>query len=176
LRFSQDEDAFADRLIVIPFRFSVPSEERDPNLMDKILAERNAIVYRGLQTYLRLTQQKFTFSGQFALNECGCFSAGSGSIGSQLEGEVEQFLADHFAACEGCFVPMTIIFELFTLEGHHATRLEFADLAYALAINMFGAERTKRRFEGYPNAVHGLLNVSLKPHTYEILKSNNIIK
>ena len=175
LRFSQDEDAFADRLIVIPFRFSVPPEQRDPFLMDKILAERNAIVYRGLQTYLRLTQQKFTFSGQFALNECGCFSAGSGSIGSQLEGEVEQFLADHFAACEGCFVPMTIIFELFTLEGHHATRLEFADLAYALAINMFGAERAKRRFEGYPNAVHGLLNVSLKPHTYEILKSNNII-
>ena len=175
LRFSQDEDAFADRLIVIPFRFSVPPEQRDPFLMDKILAERNAIVYRGLQTYLRLTQQKFTFSGQFALNGCGCFSSGSGSSGSQLEGEVEQFLADHFAACEGCFVPMTIIFELFTLEGHHATRLEFADLAYALAINMFGAERTKRRFEGYPNAVHGLLNVSVKPHTYEILKSNNII-
>ncbi|MGM9608508.1 MAG: phage/plasmid primase, P4 family [Oscillospiraceae bacterium] len=63
------DDALTDRLVVIPFRFSVPKEQRDPHLMDCFKLELDAIAYYGIQAYFRLVNRHYKFSGDFPLNE-----------------------------------------------------------------------------------------------------------
>lgn len=57
----QDDDAFWERLIIIPFKHSVPKEEQDKDLFDKIWNERNGIVYKAMQAAAKLIRNKYVF-------------------------------------------------------------------------------------------------------------------
>lgn len=60
-----DEDgALTERVRLIPFRYSVPPENRDHGLLDKLLLERPAIFNRLLQAFCRLRANNFIFPGE----------------------------------------------------------------------------------------------------------------
>lgn len=59
---SADDDAFWNRLIVIPFLKSVRPEDKDPSLLDKLWEERDAIVSYCLKSYRKVLNNDFTFS------------------------------------------------------------------------------------------------------------------
>lgn len=59
---SEDDDAFWNRLIVIPFLKSVKPEDKDPTLLDKLWEERDAIVTYCLKSYQTVLNNGFVFS------------------------------------------------------------------------------------------------------------------
>jgi len=59
---SADDDAFWNRLVVIPFLKSVRPEDKDPTLLDKLWEERDAIVSYCLKSYQSVLNKDFTFS------------------------------------------------------------------------------------------------------------------
>jgi putative DNA primase/helicase len=57
-----DDDAFWNRMHVIPFMRSVSPDERDPMLLDKLWAERDAIVSFCLKRYQTVLNNGYVFS------------------------------------------------------------------------------------------------------------------
>ena len=57
-----DDDAFWQRMVVIPFTRTTPSEEKDPELLDKLWKERDAIVSHCLRKYKNVLDRGYQFS------------------------------------------------------------------------------------------------------------------
>ncbi|MBQ4165385.1 MAG: hypothetical protein IJD85_03595, partial [Oscillospiraceae bacterium] len=62
LRMRNPDEAFLSRLIVIPFRYSVPKEQQDEHLIEHLLNERSAIFNKIIKRYRRLAANHFEFS------------------------------------------------------------------------------------------------------------------
>lgn len=56
------DSGFQRRMIVIPFIYGVPREKQDRNLLDKLLAEKEAIIYKALRYYIRLRSNNYVFT------------------------------------------------------------------------------------------------------------------
>lgn len=59
---SEDLEAFFNRLVVFPLERAVPVEERDPDIVSKLVSERNYIIHRALQGLRRLVNNDFQFT------------------------------------------------------------------------------------------------------------------
>ena len=58
-----DHDAaFQARLVTIPFLYSIPKEQQDKHLLEKLMAERSAIAVKALDYYLRLKANNYCFT------------------------------------------------------------------------------------------------------------------
>ncbi len=56
------DDALLARLVTIPFRYSIPKDQQDKHLLDKLLVERCAIAVKALDAYLALKQRNYQFT------------------------------------------------------------------------------------------------------------------
>ncbi|MGN0150383.1 MAG: phage/plasmid primase, P4 family, partial [Clostridia bacterium] len=59
---ANNAEAFFERLIIIPFLYAKPEEERDPNLPEKLWAERDYIFTWAMKGLKRLIENNFIFS------------------------------------------------------------------------------------------------------------------
>lgn len=59
---ANNAEAFFERLIIIPFLYAKPVEERDPNLPEKLWAERDYIFTWAMKGLNRLIENNFIFS------------------------------------------------------------------------------------------------------------------
>lgn len=62
------DEAFNNRLVVVPFGVSVPKEKQDFFLREKLAEERSAIVARALWAYKGLRENSYRFSGYYPPN------------------------------------------------------------------------------------------------------------
>lgn len=70
LLLTQNSDpAFYRRAVVLPFSYTIPKEQQDFYLLEKLNQERDAIVYDAIQAYLALRAKNYVFSGNYILNE-----------------------------------------------------------------------------------------------------------
>ncbi len=63
LRLWQFDEAFANRVLLIPFRYAVPKEQQDPHLLERLKAERSGILYRAILEYRELVKNGYAFAG-----------------------------------------------------------------------------------------------------------------
>lgn len=68
LRLTNDDEAFFNRLVEIPFLVAIPKDQRDPKLVERILTERNAIATIAILYYSALRKNGYRFSGQEETN------------------------------------------------------------------------------------------------------------
>lgn len=59
---SDGSDALADRMVVLQFRKSIPMEERDRELLDKLLKERDHIISKCARRLMKLIRSDFKFA------------------------------------------------------------------------------------------------------------------
>lgn len=55
-------NAFFKRMVIIPFNNAIPESEKDINLMDKLLKEKNHIVKFAMEGVLRFMENNYTFT------------------------------------------------------------------------------------------------------------------
>ena len=88
-----DEDAFWDRMIILPFLFSIPRDQADMNLLEKMLDEKDAIVSACLRAYRRVIKNNCQFSACDAADEMKAewrgSQADSFSFQSFWQGQIE---------------------------------------------------------------------------------------
>lgn len=58
------DEAFAQRILLVPFRISVPENQRDTGLLDKLRQEKAGILYQSLAAYREVVQRNYHFSGE----------------------------------------------------------------------------------------------------------------
>lgn len=61
LALAERDEAFLARLVAIPFRYAIPDDCQDKNLLSKLETERPAIVLRALAAYRELAARNFKF-------------------------------------------------------------------------------------------------------------------
>lgn len=57
-----DDDAFWDRMVIIPFPVSIKRENMDKELLEKLLEEKDAIIALCLQAFHKVLQRNYLFS------------------------------------------------------------------------------------------------------------------
>lgn len=57
------DDAFENRIICIPFKVSIPREQQDPFLLQRLILEKDAIFLKALYHYQQLSLHNFVFTG-----------------------------------------------------------------------------------------------------------------
>lgn len=63
LRLWDFDEAFAKRVLLVPFQYPVPKEQQDPHLIDRLKAERAGILYRAVLEYRELVKNNYVFAG-----------------------------------------------------------------------------------------------------------------
>lgn len=67
VRLGYADEALAERCVVIPFKYSVTTKDRE--LLSKLLAEKAGIFKMCVNCYLHLKHKNYCFSGDYPLNE-----------------------------------------------------------------------------------------------------------
>lgn len=88
---SGSDPAFFQRMVVLPFRYSVPKEKQDKFIQERFQQEKDAIVTQAVYAYLQLRKNRYSFAGNFRVNEV---------VAREQENSVitrDQAVADFFA-------------------------------------------------------------------------------
>ena len=65
IRPTENDPAFWDRMISIPFRYSIPKESQDPQLLRKFEHEHSGIANHAIRAYLQLKRRNLKFTNIF---------------------------------------------------------------------------------------------------------------
>lgn len=63
MAYSAVDPAFSRRLVTIPYPVSIPKEQQDPNILYKLLEEKDAIVTEAFNHFLHLRARNYKFTG-----------------------------------------------------------------------------------------------------------------
>ena len=75
--YTASDPAFERRLVTIPFEVSIPKEQQDPYLLDKLENERDAVATEAMKYYLELKANNYRFSGREQFNNMLHFAPSS---------------------------------------------------------------------------------------------------
>lgn len=161
LRINAQDQAFARRILYLPFSFPVPVERQDRNLASKLIAERSGILYKALMAYRSLVVKGYVFAGDDIYDMTRVYQPAE-QVVDQRE-TIADFIRQHCTEAEGSFV---------TTDALHKAYLQFCQnlgregiqnkqefsTKFNASIKCFGSViRTKKRVEGVPcNGYMGL--------------------
>lgn len=150
--------AFYDRLVVIPFARTVPSDERDFRLEEKLDAERDAIIFQALAAYRRLVKSNYRFAGDFPIN------AVTEDGGERIADSVSHFLREDCEIALGVWTPTGMLYAAFVRKfGNLCSDKSFSGLLFSIALSAgYPVGKDKDRTSPKANSVWGFENLKLK--------------
>ena len=150
--------AFYDRLVVIPFARTVPLNERDFQLEEKLNAERDAIIVQALAAYRRLVKSNYRFAGEFPIN------AVTEDGGESIADSVAQFLREDCEIATGVWTPTERLYKSFVRRfGNLCNDRYFSGLLFSIALSAgYPVGKDKDRTSPKANSVWGFENLKLK--------------
>lgn len=150
--------AFYDRLVVIPFARTVPSDERDFRLEEKLNAERDAIIVQALAAYRRLVKSNYRFAGDFPIN------AVTEDGGERIADSVSHFLREDCEIALGVWTPTGTLYAAFVRKfGNLCSDKSFSGLLFSIALSAgYPVGKDKDRTSPKANSVWGFENLKLK--------------
>lgn len=158
---TQSDPAILQRLVVIPFRYAIPREQQDRQLLEKLLIERDAIVASAMNAYWNLRRDNYIFAGDFGLNEV---------IAQTCQGEiplaqaVAEFVSTACVLEDGAESFTSDLYRVFRTRYPGANYTAFATHLVNCLDNMFPGKVTKGRSRklGEVNPTSVLKGVRLK--------------
>lgn len=154
---SGKDPAFFNRLVVVPFAFSVPRSYQDFQLPQKLARERDAIVFRSLMAYRQLAANNYQFSGHFLPNEC----LGDGQ--DSCPDAIAIFLRECCRVREGSWVPTADLYQAFTLRhGALCSDKQFSAILLQLCQTQhLPVEKRRARLSAGSNPIYGFGGLEL---------------
>lgn len=93
-RISEYDEALEERLVAIPFNYSIPKEERNPNLIFSLWQERDTIASIALSYYRQLVTNHYRFAGNYLLNTLVSKIPAENYVDTQAD--IATFLDEHY--------------------------------------------------------------------------------
>ena len=152
------DSAFYNRLVVIPFARTVPLDERDFRLEEKLHAERDAIIVQALAAYRRLVKSNYRFAGDFPIN------AVTEDGRESTADKVAQFLREDCEIALGVWTPTGTLYAAFVRRfGNLCNDRSFSGLLFSIALSAgYPVGKDKDRTSPKANSVWGFENLKLK--------------
>lgn len=101
IRLKTRDHAFANRLLLVPFLYSVPPERQDRMLLEKLKAERPGILFQALHAYRSVVDRGYTFTGEAHFG----FKASNIVLEATPANTVEDFVAQCCTLVPEVFTP-----------------------------------------------------------------------
>lgn len=155
-----DDAAFKNRLVVVPFSVSVDREQQDFHLPEKLRAERSAIIYRALWAYREVRKDNYIFAGNFPPN------VALGDSKSALDA-ISEFIAKRCRISEGDWTPTDALYTAFVREyGQLCGEGKFSESFLRLCQTQELPVMKKRgRIKPLANPTYGFQNIKIEEQT-----------
>lgn len=135
ITIKEKDDAFTDRIVYVPFVNAVSPEERDPELLDKLIMEKDAIVTTALQYLPELLATNFTFAGEEETE--ALLSVYNAYVNRDFSEIVEGFLAENIELAPDVFISTEEILNAFTEKtGVYIDSSNFGKYVKSVLLNM----------------------------------------
>lgn len=145
------DTAFENRIVVVPFLRSVPKEEWDLKLLEKMKSERSAIAYKAIQAYYRLRKNQYKFSGDYVVNSAACFA--DGVFATNIETAVHAFVRMTYErGDEGDYICIADAYEQFQVCHGSVSQSLFSQNFFRFAEELYGGQKIRSRMGQYANA------------------------
>ena len=165
LMIQSEDPAFFDRIVAVPFRFSVPNEHRNRKLLDELVAERSAIVYDAIQAYQALRARNYQFSGDYEVNSM--FSSRESAPAWSVDEMVQNFVQTHCSVAADAVAFVEDLYDCYCqhypISGIKPSWFGSKVLDACQQLGYHDVYRgSKRRKEGQPNPQANLIGLRLK--------------
>lgn len=161
LLLKEDDQAFWERIVVIPFRYQIPVENRIYNLEDALKQELSAIAAKALGAYFELRKNNYQFSGEYEVNSADmypdfCTNADPTTM-------IFLYLRQHYDAWpDGIVVLEEACADFNLLNGTSISTQVFSAIFRRYAEELFSAEKIRTREGGYKNARSAVKGIKRK--------------
>ena len=154
-----DDDAFFDRLVVIPFAVAVDKANQDFHLPEKLDRERSAIIVQALRYYQALVRNNFIFSGDFQINEAVAANSGHSTIDN-----IAAFLQDSCEQVKDAWVSTNTLYAAFVAKyGAGCSKNTFSRLLLQICqSSRINIQKHRHRIITGGNPIYGFLGLKLK--------------
>ena len=154
------DDAFQERIVAVPFLYSVAPDRRK-DLLPYLLQERSAIATKALATYFELRRRNYRFSGFYRLNQVEVLYKECCPNNTPTT-QIYRFAQQHFVADPNGFTFMDDAYSLYAsiFGSLHINTFSMAFSSAAEAL--FGAVKARKRKANMPNAMSCLQGIRMK--------------
>lgn len=152
------DEAFYDRIVTIPFQYSVPREFQNRNQLDEILSEKDAIITKALNAYFYLVDNRYKFSGTYLPNEV---VMNNSMCSVDYKAIIYTFVAEHLTADPDGVVYTCIAHEKYVNLYGYISVNEFSHWFCTFAIERFNVKKDRKRMDGGLNPISCLVGVRL---------------
>lgn len=159
--FPKDRDpAFENRIVTVPFLYSLPRQVQDPQLLEKLNLERDYAASISIDAYFRLRENNYLFAGNFRMNmpEALSDSATSPELGEMITA----FLLTSFVPDPDSRVFVSEAYPLFCRQFHQApTPALFGRHFVAAASRLHNGTHMRKRIQPGENPVSCIYGIRL---------------
>lgn len=158
LKIASMDEAFWDRVVLLPFVNSIPPEEQDPDLAQKLWEERDAIVTKALRYARDLMDNGWHFPEIEEVDKM------KGAVQLKPEDNCRKFLTTHCELgepTEFCYTEeLKREYMNYCIEKHI---VPCNDMAFNRCVEEFGGIRTRKRPSAQENSKYGFYGIRLLP-------------
>ena len=154
------DDAFQERIVAVPFLYSVAPDRRK-DLLPYLLQERSAIATKALGAYFELRKRNYRFSGFYRLNQAEalyeeCYPDSAPTT------QIYRFAQQYFTADPNGFTFMDDAYSLYS-SIFGSLHINTFSLAFSSAAEaLYGAVKVRKRKVNMPNAMSCLQGIRMK--------------
>lgn len=157
IKSKRGDEALNNRIITIPFAFSVPNEQKINDLEELLLRERDAIVTKSMQAYFRLVNNRYRFAGDFKPNE---IIASDITIDIDCEVQIYKYVKNNFRAEQNGIVFVDDAYVEFCKSSGGICKNEFSQFFCQYATELHNGKKSRKRKNSSDNALSCILGIS----------------
>lgn len=160
----EDLEPFFERVIIIPCINQVPKEKRDEHLIDKLLAEKDYILFRAMKTFLGVKENNNVFphssASESALQEYKSKYFCSAARMMSVDQCVRDFVKQRCVLDPAMRIHGASLYEAYRNFAYECDYPFFNPETISICIrSLFQLEKSKFRLNGSP--LHGLIGIGL---------------
>lgn len=155
-----EDQAFNNRIVTIPFKYSIPKSEQIFDIEGALFSERDGIVSKAIAAYFRLADNDYNFAGDYAPNEIVAL-VDSEEIDCRIH--LFEFTKNNFVAVENAVVFTDDAYQLFGTRLTGMSKNDFSHYFQKFAFDIFNAKKDRKRKPGATNPTSCLVGIAFKP-------------
>lgn len=106
----ESDDAFCDRVLLLPFEYAIPKSSQDPHLLQELLSEKSVIATKAVAAYQILRSNNYVFAG----DDRYCYRQQRESLAINPQDSIRAFIGERCISIAGSFTPTHILFDAYS--------------------------------------------------------------
>ena len=150
--------AFENRIVAVPFQFSIPKTEQNPSMVEDMLNERDGIVTKAIFAYWRVRNNKYVFSGDYEPN----LVVENTEKQNSIEIDIYNFVNSAFELDSNAVVHTSDAYAQYIKVNKEIPKTQFSQYFKKFAQMLYDANDTRKRKEGATNPTHCVIGIKFK--------------